>query len=117
MKKLFLLFAVAGASFFASCDKDELSLAGTRWVNDDFFDDRSLVSELTFTANSVTLVLMDSDGSVGSSRTGTYTYDPPLVYMEIDGIYPGEPATIEGNIMTVAIISGDIVMPLDFIMK
>ncbi len=83
-------------------------------MNNDYFSDGSVVSELIFSADLVTFVITNDRNGSSSRKTGTYTYNPPSISVIVDGIYSQEPGTIDGDTMTIGVISGDIIMPLEF---
>lgn len=114
MKNLLILFAVTGIAFFTSCEKQLDSINGTHWVNDDYFSDGSLISELRFSSETITFTLTNVNQDYSSTRTGTYTYDPPSIFINVEGIHSEEPGTIKGDILTIGITAGDIIVPLQF---
>ena len=138
MKKLMLLFAVAGMVLFVACEDRTTtqteekpteepagednpkveSLAGTRWVGEYWvFDDRKEAvvdgkHELIFTENTVTYIADSYRGAW--TNEGTYTYDPPKIVLKVAEIDPATGA-VEGNKLTIGVFATlDVVGPMEF---
>ena len=79
--KLLLLTSISFL-LFSSCEKEEkelTTLEGTTWKYREYDEESGWTyDELTFTATHATYTVTGDDG-LGSTFTGTYTFDPPAV--------------------------------------
>jgi hypothetical protein len=78
--KTLLLLAFVSIVAFVSCEKTE-SLAGTVWKSAriETADGRWSQREMTFGSTQVFYTVRNDDGSTGSDRTWTYTFNPPII--------------------------------------
>ncbi len=107
--------------FFVSCEKmDSDYLAGTTWTSDRTgTEDQWYQDELTFTATTFSYIRKTDYGTTGGSTTGTYTFDPPTVTLQVPPIAErGETyvqptyGAVKGRTMNVEILTGDLLWTL-----
>lgn len=111
MKKILLLFAAVGTLISAGCsDNDEKTgsdeLVGTTWAYTETDSDYSINETLVFkSASTCVYSLVEKENGItvtDISTTGKYTYNPPIVKINIS--YEGQNATkeltVSGNTMS-----------------
>jgi len=105
MKKAIIVLMIIFTVVISSCKKDDNSntnnLAGTTWVCNISSDGRNYIYTMKFTSSTVCTLNMAVEG-VAILYTGTYTYEPPMITIElkIDGDTTSISGTINGNSMT-----------------